>query len=84
MPCQVTSFVSDFATLRLVACQAPLSIRFSRQEYWRGLPCPSAADLPNPGFEPASLKSLALAEEFYALVPPGKPSILDEFPTFRN
>ena len=37
-----------------VACQAPLSMRFSRQEYWSGLPFPSLRDLPNPGVEPGS------------------------------
>ena len=34
-----------------VLCQFPLSMGFSRQEYWRGLPCPSPGDLPNPGME---------------------------------
>ena len=42
------------ANLWTVACQAPLSTRFPRQEYWSGLPCPSPGDLPNPGLEPAS------------------------------
>ena len=37
-----------------VACQAPLSMGFSRQEYWTGLPFPSPGDLPNPGIEPGS------------------------------
>ena len=37
-----------------VAHQAPLSIEFSRQEYWSGLPCPSPGDLPDPGMEPGS------------------------------
>ena len=37
-----------------VACQAPLSMGFSRQEYWSGLPCPSPGDLPDPGIKPAS------------------------------
>ena len=37
-----------------VACQAPLSVKFSRQEYWSGLPFPSPGDLPNPGTEPGS------------------------------
>ena len=37
-----------------VACQAPLSMGFSRQEYWSGLPFPSPGDLPNPGTEPRS------------------------------
>ena len=38
-----------------VACQAPLSMEFSRQEYWRGLPFPSSRDPPDPGFKPRSL-----------------------------
>ena len=42
------SHVRLFATLWTVACQAPLSIGFSRQEYWSGLPCPPPGDLPNP------------------------------------
>ena len=37
-----------------IAHQAPLSVEFSRQEYWSGLPCPSPRDLPNPGTEPMS------------------------------
>ena len=43
-----------FATLWTVAHQAPLSMGFSRQEYWSGLPCPPPQDLPNPGTEPMS------------------------------
>ena len=42
------------ATPWTVACQAPLSMGFSRQEYWSGLSCPSPGDLPDPGIEPAS------------------------------
>ena len=42
------------ATPWTVACQAPLSMRFSRQEYWTGLPFPSPGDLPDPGIEPRS------------------------------
>ena len=53
-----------FATLWTVACQAPLSVEFSRQEYWSGLPCPSPGDLPDPGIEPASV-SLALTGGFF-------------------
>ena len=41
--------MSDSVTLRTVAHQAPLSMGFSRQEYWSGLPCPSPGDLPDPG-----------------------------------
>ena len=48
-----------------VAQQAPLSMGFSRHEYWSGLPCPPPGDVPNPGIEPVSLKSPALAGEFF-------------------
>ena len=48
-----------------VAHQAPLSIGFSRQEYWSGLPCPPPGDLPNPGIKPASLISPVLAGRFF-------------------
>ena len=52
-----------------VACQAPLSMDFSRQEYWNGLPLPSPGDLPDPGIEPWSptLQADSLPSE-----PPGK------------
>ena len=53
-----------FATLWTVSCQAPLSMGFSWQEYC-GLPCPPPGDLPDPGIEPASFKSLALAGRFF-------------------
>ena len=43
-----------FVTLWTVACRAPLSMRFSRQEYWSGLPFPSPVDLPDPGIDPGS------------------------------
>ena len=49
------------------ARQASLSMGFSRQEYESGLPCPSPRDLPNPGIEPASLTSLALAGRFFTI-----------------
>ena len=50
--CSVASAVSDSATLRAVAHQAPLSMGFSKQEYQSGLPFPSLEDLPDPGIEP--------------------------------
>ena len=50
-----------FATLWAVDLQAPLSMGFSRQEYWSELPCLPSRDLPEPGIEPASLSSAALA-----------------------
>ena len=48
------SVMSDSATPRTVACQAPLSMKFSRQEYWSGLPFPSPEDLSNTGIKPIS------------------------------
>ena len=54
-----------FATPWTVAHQAPLSMGFSRQEYWNGLPCLPPVDLPNPGIEPESLLSPALAGGFF-------------------
>ena len=62
-----------FATLWTVIHQAPLSIGFSRQEYWGGLLLPSPGDVPDPGIKPASLMSPALASRFLPLSPPGKP-----------
>ena len=55
-----------------VACQAPLSMEFSRQEYWNGLPFPIPGDSPNPRIELASPVSPALAGEFFTTAPPGK------------
>ena len=59
------SRVQLFATLWTVACQAPLSKGFSRQEYWSGLPCPPPGDLSDPGIESASLTPPALAGSFF-------------------
>ena len=59
------SRVQLFATPWTVAHQAPLSVGFPRQEYWKGLPCPPPGDLPNPGIKPASLMSPALASRFF-------------------
>ena len=52
---QSLNCVQLFATPWTVACQSPLSIGFSRQEYWSGLPFPSPGDLPDPGIEHGSL-----------------------------
>ena len=49
-----SSLVFDSATPQTVARQAPLSVGFSRQEYWSGLPFSSLGDLPNPGIKPSS------------------------------
>ena len=59
------SHVRIFATQWTAACQVPLSMGFSRQEHWSGLPFPSPEDLPNPGIEPGSpaLQADALTSE---------------------
>ena len=56
-----------FLTPWTVACHVSLSIGFSRQEYWSMLPCPPAGDLPDPGVEPVSLVSPALAGGFFTI-----------------
>ena len=55
----VLSHVRLFSPPWTVALQAPLSMGFSRQEYWSELPFPTPGDLPDPGNEPISLASLA-------------------------
>ena len=52
--CSSLSCVQLFATPQTVGHQAPLSMKFSRQEHWRGLPFPSPEDLPDPGIKPGS------------------------------
>ena len=67
------------ATLWIVACQAPLSMGFSRQEYQSGLPFPSPGDLPRLGVD---FESSALAGKFFTTEPPGKPCFLSYI--FKN
>ena len=71
--CEVVQLCPTLVTPWTVAYQAPLSMGFSRQEYWSGVPFPSPGDLPNPGIEPSSptLWADALTSE-----PPGKPGVL--------
>ena len=59
----------------IVACQASLSVGFSRQEYWSGLPFPPPGALPDPGIKPASPASSELAGRVFTTVPPGKSNI---------
>ena len=59
--CLVTQSRLTLVTPRTVACQAPLSMEFSRHEYWSGLPFPSPGALPGPGTEVGYLASPALA-----------------------
>ena len=59
------SHVQLFAILWTIARQAPLSMGFSRQEYWTGLPCRPPGDLPDPGIKLISLRSPALSGGFF-------------------
>ena len=74
--CSVTSVVSNTLQPYGLAHQAPLSMGFSRQGYWSGLPCPPPGDLPNPGIELASLMSPELVGRFFTAVPLGKPKLV--------
>ena len=71
------SRVRLFAPPRTVAHQAPLSMEFSSQDYWSGLPLPSPADLPDPGIEPTALASPALADGFFTTSTTWKPIIIN-------
>ena len=65
-----------FATPWTVAHQTPLSMGFSRQEYWSGLPYPPPGDLPNPGVKP---RSPSLQVDFLPSEPPGNPRVLKNY-----
>ena len=67
MHTQLLSRVQLFATLWTVARQAPLSMVFSRQEYWNGLPFPPPGDLLNPGIKPMSTSYPALASRLFTI-----------------
>ena len=69
------SVLTNSATPHAVAHQAPLSMGFSRQEYWSGLPFPAPGDLPNLEMEPMSPVSPALAGGFFTTALPGKQDI---------
>ena len=83
------SHVRLFATLWTVAHQAPLSLVFSRQEYWSRLPCPPPGNLPDPEIEPMFPGSPALQKDSLPTESPGKPAVLlilwqtDPFPVFK-
>ena len=69
---RVCSVTSHTEAPRAAARQAPLSMGFSRQEHWSGLPCPPPGDLPHPGVEPASPVSLVLQTDSFPAEPSGK------------
>ena len=73
--CQLRGHVWPFATSWTVARQAPLSMEFSRQKYWSGLPFPSPGDFPDPGIEPGSP---ALQADSLPSEPVGKPLLLEQ------
>ena len=77
------SHVQLFATLWTVAHQAPLSLGFSRQEYWSGLPFPTPGDLLDPGIESLSLMSPVLADGFFPTSVTWEARIPYECPYFR-
>ena len=65
-----------------VAHQAPLSMGFSRQEYWSGLPFPPPGDLPNPGIKPEAPTSPALVGGFFTTEPTESPKYRVYFVSF--
>ena len=73
--CELPSCVRLFVTPWTVASQAPLSMGFSRQEYWSRVSCPSPGDLPDPGIEP---RSPALQADSLKPDSPGKPKMTIE------
>ena len=70
---QLSSHVQLSATPGTVAHQAPLSMGFSQQEYWSGVPFPPLGDLPDPGIKFMSPVAPALTGGFFTAEPPGKP-----------
>ena len=76
--CMLSCFscVRVFAALWTVAHQDPLSMRFSRQEYWSGLPCPPPGDLPDPEIKAMFPASPALQKDSLPTESPGKPAVL--------
>ena len=79
----VLNGVRLFVTPWTVARQVPLSVEFSRQEFWSGLPFPTPGHIPDPGIELMSLAHTSLRGGFFTTVPHGKPSTLS-VPLFKN
>ena len=80
----VCSAMSNSATPWAVDCQALLSVGFPRQEYWNVLPFPSPGTLPDPGIEPVTFVSPALAGGFLITESPGEPSGLKSTQSYRE
>ena len=77
--CVQSLVVSHSATPWTAACQTPLSMEFSKQEYFSGLPLPTPGYLPDPGIKPLSPVSAALAGEFFTTALPGKPLLYGKY-----
>ena len=83
--CILLLLLNCFSRVRLCATpwtaahQAPPSMAFPRQEYWRGLPCPPPGDLPDQGIEPTSLMSPTVADGFFTIAAAAK--LLQSCPT---
>ena len=73
--CLVTKSCSTLCDPMVYSLQAPFSMEFCMQEYWSGLPFPPSEDLPDPGIEPKSSASPAVAGRFFTTEPPGKPIV---------
>ena len=78
------SCVQFFVTLWTVACQAPLSVGFSRQEYCSGLPYLPPWDLPTQGLNPCLLRLLHWQAGSLPVVPPGKPKVFNQPSTNKH
>ena len=76
---KLLSRVRLFATSWTVDYQTSLSMEFSRQEYWSGLPFPTPGDLSNPGIKPEDPVAPAEAGGFFTTEPPGKPMLGSSF-----
>ena len=73
VPVQLLSRIRLFATPWTIVYQAPVSLEFSRQDYWSGLPFPTPGHLPDPGIEPGSPVSPELQADSLPTEPTGKP-----------
>ena len=82
--CSVTQLCPTLCSPWTVAQQAPLSMEFSRQEYWSRLSFLTPGDLPNPGTGSLSLGFPALAGRFFTTEPPGKPHIYSIHPFWSS
>ena len=74
------SCVWQFATLWTIDQQSPLSVGFSKEEYWSGLPCPPPGDLPDPGVKPVCPETPALQVDSLLLSHLGKPKAKSTYP----